>query len=628
MALVSAPAPVPPLEERLRALSANPERLQRLKEGMARFLAVFLSIRDAGVVRQDVVEPTLVERAKKEDRRKLARRPSLAQAFLDVGAYLPTVESLQDAHEFEGLLRRIREVRQMEYELSHKTTTLHVLLAPYLRYTAFRKSISIPLKSGTCSVGGTRHRLAAWVKDEVCEWLKTIAKTLEGIGVDASEPGEFARALEHISNAVSRRISLVCDESSSLPDVDALRTTLLADFADLEFQVDESHFFACVCVLLELAAGGSTRFDVDRDAPALRACALAVIPHLDEEVGFAGVNAARSHLQKLHVAVMQRHPGPFWPAVDTWRASSGAFAHLALADVLFYLANSEPLAPERRILRAGTVFAADAVRLPPATFCAPLREYEVAGERIGESTTAQCLWLIAAQLLHSPGELERGIVSRSAAQSAYYEAVQESATLVAQVRQATEHLRVGIPLRDFLRQIIDRESFNFPKIRAAMCELSWFSWQEISDVFKLDSPLYRGFADEFQTLTAANLTVELPRNSYGAAYTGFARDGLMFGLPMIFAERQARGISTMCSSTYLADLVQTLNFQKCHMVNGVLWVPKRALATAHPGLLEVLKHFVSTGHARHGRPWLPSASGRKKHTADVYQVPLRLLEQF
>ena len=98
----------------------------------------------------------------------------------------------------------------MEYELSHKTTTLHVLLAPYLRYTAFRKSISIPLKSGTCSVGGTRHRLAAWVKDEVCEWLQTIGKTLEGIGVDASEPGEFARALEHISNAVSRRISLVC----------------------------------------------------------------------------------------------------------------------------------------------------------------------------------------------------------------------------------------------------------------------------------------------------------------------------------------------------------------------------------------------------------------------------------
>ena len=611
MALVSAPAPVPPLEARLRALSANPERLQRLKEGMARFLAVFLSIRDAWF--KDVWNLPLVERAKKEDRRKLARRPSLAQAFLDVGAYLPTVESLQDAHEFEGLLRRIRVVRQMEYELSHKTTTLHVLLAPYLRYTAFRKSISIPLKSGTCSVGGTRHRLAAWVKDEVCEWLKTIAKTLEGIGVDASEPGEFARALEHISNAVSRRISLVCDESSSLPDV---TRTAPADFADPEFQTDKSHFF----VVSSAPADVRHRFSVDRINMA------AVIPTSTKR-SFAG-RMLRGRTCRSCLAVMQRHPGPFWPAVDTWRASSGAFAHLALADVLFYLANSEPLAPERRILRAGTVFAADAVRLPPATFCAPLREYEVAVERIGESTTAQCLWLIAAQLLHSPGELERGIVSRSAAQSAYYEAVQESATLVAQVRQATEHLRVGIPLRDFLRQIIDRESFNFPKIRAAMCELSWFSWQEISDVFKLDSPLYRGFADEFQTLTAANLTVELPRNSYGAAYTGFARDGLMFGLPMIFAERQARGISTMCSSTYLADLVQTLNFQKCHMVNGVLWVPKRALATAHPGLLEVLKHFVSTGHARHGRPWLPSASGRKKHTADVYQVPLRLLEQF
>ena len=168
-------------DARLALLRANPERLRGLMVGMAQFLGGMLSLRDAGVKRKEevrgesteVCEATLCTRT-------LARRPSLAKLFLDVGGYMPTIQTLKDEAETQLIQRKIHDVRRMEFEIARVSVDNHfVMLAPHVNNRSFQWCFWMPRRDGQeVMIGGTRHRLVPHVEEEAREWFELVASRL------------------------------------------------------------------------------------------------------------------------------------------------------------------------------------------------------------------------------------------------------------------------------------------------------------------------------------------------------------------------------------------------------------------------------------------------------------------
>ena len=626
-------------DARLVVLRRDPARLEALKRGMARFLGSVLSLRDAGVRESrdrcsgeptNVVEPTLSPR-------ELAKRPSLAKMFLDLGGYLPTVQMLRDQRETEQLLQRIDSTRRMELKITNTSPDgMVVLLAPFVKWGSFQRAFSMPRGANQpeASIGGMRHRLVDHVGAEVEEWLGAVVRRLERAGVEPAAPEELARVVGVIASKVARRVTLA-DEPEA-PDTDGLVAAALRDFAEGDDEVPDTRCVDCLGLAIDLAQVGTRDVCRARHATAVRRCVTKVIHSMAPQIGFCGMNADRADLERLYHAVQMEDPERMWAEIDAWHAAAGAFASLAFLEVLFLLTNAE-LSEDRHVLRLA-VEAAEAaaaeedgaapppLRLPPPTFCAPLADYVFDRERIRDHTSARVLLLLTAQLLYTPGAFERGVVSRHAAREAYVEALSESAPAIGHTRTATEHLRVGLPLRDFLQQVLDRASFNYPDVLRAMCSLSCFSMQEMFDVFHEQSPLYLEMESEMQDLTAGFLTVPLPRNQLNTVYRGFARDGLRYGLPLVFNERRACGVAPVQPTGVFADLLRTV-IGECSVVDQALWVTTRAAQHAPPELRRLLDHLVATGQLAKTRPWVGPRRQRTRHSAWVYQVPFALVRQ-
>ena len=621
-------------DARLAVLRRDPARLEALKRGMARFLGGVLSLRDAGVRESrdgysgeptNVVEPTLSSR-------ELAKRPSLAKMFLDLGGYLPTVQMLRDQHETEQLLQRIDATRRMEHQMTNSTPDgMVVLLAPFVKWASFQRAFSMPRGANQpeASIGGMRHRLVDHVGAEIEEWLGAVARRLERAGVEPAAPEELARVVGVIASKVARRVTLA-DEPEA-PDTEGLVAAALRDFAEGDDEVPDTRCVDCLGLAIDLAQVGTRDVCRARHATAVRRCVTKVVHSMAPQIGFCGMNADRADVERLYRAVQLEDPERMWAEIDAWHVATGAFASLAFLEVLFLLTNAE-LPEDRHVLRPAAEAAEEdgaappPLRLPPPTFCAPLAEYVFDRERIREHTSARVLLLLTAQLLYTPGAFERGVVSRHAAREAYVEALSESAPAIGHTRTATEHLRVGLPLRDFLQQVLDRASFNYPDVLRSMCSLSCFSMQEMFDVFHEQSPLYLEMESEMQDLTAGFLTVPLPRNQLNTVYRGFARDGLRYGLPLVFNERRACGVAPMQPTGVFADLLRTV-IGECSVVDQTLWVTMRAAQHAPPELRHLLDHLVATGQLAKTRPWVGPRGQRTRHSAYVYQVPFALVRQ-
>ena len=247
-------------------------------------------------------------------------------------------------------------------------------------------------------------------------------------------------------------------------------------------------------------------------------------------------------------------------------------------------------------------------------------------ERIGDRATTRVLTLVVAQLLYTPGAFERGVVSRRVAWDSYIDALSESAPAVGHTRTATEHLRMGLPLRELLQQVLDRASHNYPEVLKSMCALSHFSMQEMYDVFDEQSPMLEEIGGELQDLTGRALTCALPRNQHGAVYRGFAFDGLRYGLPLLFNERRACGVSPLQPTRAFCDLVKTIA-NHCVSMPGELWISTRAAGKAPPALLHLLNALVAAGVIVQSRPWTGPRGQRVRHGAEVYQLPWSVVHQ-
>lgn len=616
-------------EARLIVLRRSPERLEALKRAMAQFLGGVLSIRDAGVRTENgLVEPTLSPH-------KIVRRPSLAKLFLDRGGYLPSVQMLRDEYETQQLLNTIQSVRRIEFRLAHRSPDgVHVLLAPYTKHHCFQKSFALPRGDGEVStIGGTCHRLAQHVDADIRQWLEVVARRLERDGVPPSAPEELARVVAKVATTIARRITLA--ESPEAPDTDELVAAALRDFSGEGGEGDEvpdNRCVDCLGVAIDLAQVGSSAF-VHDNATAVRRSITKVVHSMSPTVGFVGMNADRANLDRLLAAVHVHGPG-MWTEVDAWQQAHGSFASLAFLNVLFLLTNGNELDPSRHVLRRATADegaddgagVAAPLRLPRPEFCAPFSDFVFDRERIGDRTTTRVLTLVVAQLLYTPGAFERGVVSRRVAFDTYIDALSESAPAVGHTRTATEHLRMGFPLRELLQQVLDRASHNYPEVLKSMCALSHFSMQEMYDVFDEQSPMLEEIGGELQDLTGRALTCALPRNQHGAVYRGFAFDGLRYGLPLLFNERRACGVSPLQPTRAFCDLVKTIS-NHCVSMPGELWISTRAAGKAPPALLHLLNALVAAGVIVQSRPWTGPRGQRVRHGAEVYQLPWSVVHQ-
>ena len=612
-------------DARISILRNDPVRLDALVCGMASFLGSILSLRDAGVRNSETAasEPILCGR-------KLSKSPSLAKLFLDVGRYLPTVQMLEDNNEANHLIEKAKDVRRMENAIVGKTFDgILVMLAEYVRLKSFRTSFTLHLRQHQepCTIGGMRHRLIAPVQDEVCEWLANIAALLERNGIAPATPAGLNRAIAFTSEKIARRITLA-DEPAA-PDTPALRAAALRDFGDCsDAEIPDNRCVDCLGVAIELALWGSRSFVRDADGPAVRRCVAKVVASVQPSIGFVGINASLSNLARLDLALQVDDIEPMWEAIDEWQKQSGAYAYLALLQVLFVLTSTDELPEHMHVLRApdapGTSSERSGalMRLPPPSFCAPLEPYVFDRDAIGEKTIDVVLYLVTAQILYSPHSFELGIVTRASARAAYNDAVSESTNLILHVRESTEHLRIGLPLRDFLRVVLDRHSFNFDLIRRAMCSLSSFSIQEIFDAFDPNGPLYPELRDRLQLQTAGRLTVPLPRHAHGGVYSGFALDGLIYGLPILYNERNACGVLPTRPTRIFHDLLRTADLGRGVVQKGVLYLPKGAVEFAHRDLKRMLEELLALKWVRVAKPSLQRGI---RSTTEQYCIPTDLL---
>ena len=281
-------------------------------------------------------------------------------------------------------------------------------------------------------------------------------------GIAPATPAGLNRAIAFTSEKIARRITLA-DEPAA-PDTPALRAAALRDFGDRsDAEIPDNRCVDCLGVAIELALWGSRSFVRDADGPAVRRCVAKVVASVQPSIGFVGMNASFSNLARLDLALQVDDIEQMWEAIDEWQKQSGAYAYLALLQVLFVLTSTDELPEHMHVLRApdALVREGDALlRLPPPSFCAPLKPYVFDRDAIGEKTIDVVLYLVTAQILYSPHSFELGIVTRASARAAYNDAVSESTNLILHVRESTEHLRIGLPLRDFLRVVLDRHSFS------------------------------------------------------------------------------------------------------------------------------------------------------------------------
>ena len=626
-------------DARLALLRANPERLRGLMVGMAQFLGGVLSLRDAGVKRKEEVrgEPTEVCEATLCTR-TLARRPSLAKLFLDVGGYMPTIQTLKDEAETQQVLRKIRNVRHMEFEIARVSVDNHfVMLAPHVNNRSFQWCFWMPRRDGQeVMIGGTRHRLVPHVEEEAREWFELVASRLVRAGVAPATEEELEAAIDMCAGKTARRMTLAEDPAHEDPM--ALTKAALSDFAEFEGEVPDDRLVDCIALAMNVAVWGSRMVFKPTDAAAVRRCIQKVVATLTPSFGFVGMNAARADLEQLRCAVLHEDEASLWRAVDVWSERSGHFAHLAFLDILFLLTHGGTIHGDRHVLHlwsdvleaagddAGAAAAGMAPwMLPAPEFCAPLDRYVFDRERIGDKNVATVLKYMTAQLLYTPAAFERGVVTKRAALDAYYEGCKDSAAVIGYLQEATEHLRIGLPLRDFMRQVLDRASPNYPQIVKNMVGLSAFSIQDIYDVFHHESPMYAEVSAELQTLTNGYMTVPLPRNSGNEVYKGFANDGLLYGLPLLFEERRACGLAVVQASNPVLDMINSLDATRCVVWNDALCVSKQAVKRAHPMLLSLLDQLVAGGVVPLSRPWYKTDGVWKRFGAPVYQVPLALL---
>ena len=626
-------------DARLAVLRANPERLRGLMVGMAQFLAGMLSLRDAGVKRAEkvhgerthVCEPTLCSKT-------LARRPSLAKLFLDVGGYMPTIQTLKDEAETRQIHREINMVRRMEFDIARNSTdNVFVMLAEFVNRRSFQLCFWMPRRDGQeVMIGGTRHRLVPHVEEEAREWFELVASRLVRAGVAPATEEELEAAIDMCAGKTARRMTLAEDPAHE--DSMALTKVALHDFAEFDGEVPDDRLVDCIALAMNVAVWGSRMVFKPADAAAVRRCIQKVVATLTPSFGFVGMNAARANLDQLRRAVLHEDATSLWRAVDAWSQESGPYAHLALLDILFLLTHGGTIDERLHVLSlwrdveeaAGDDAHAAAVglapwMLPPPEFCAPLDRYVFDRERIGDKNVANVLKYMTAQLLYTPAVFERGVVTKRAASDAFYEGCKDSAAVVGYLSEATEHLRIGLPLRDFMRQVLDRASPNYPQIVKNMVGLSAFSIQDMYDVFHHESPMYAEVRAELQTLTNGYMTVPLPRNNGNEVYRGFANDGLLYGLPLLFEERRACGLAVVKASNPLLDMINSLDATRCVVWRDALCVSKQVVKRAHPMLLSFLDQLVAGGVVPLSRPWYKAGGEWKRFGAPVYQVPLALI---
>ena len=608
-------------------MSADDEvRFQKLQECMAAFIGGVLSVRDPGIHRIDsssndfaVVEPTLCGKT-------LSNRKSLAQLYLDVGAYMPSVSDQFNRCELEDILDRITRTQRLEFQVIQSRNSDNLCrLAPFLKNELFVKSFCVQISEKMrVRIGSMGSRLIKYVKNgdyddeahySITRWLTDLTAVLFQCGAVEVPLEEYAATVERLSDHLARRITRF--DQRPLPDLDELIKAAQGRHAD---DITDIELFA---VLLKIARDGCAPCSENFLKSVLR---KAFTAYPEDFVG-RGINADMSDFPTL-LKTIDWEGADFETKLRDWqKTDAGSHAELVFSEILWQLTAQKRFPLEKSILTRDSTHGPN---LPEGDFGSPISGYRLLPERISGLRVNECLDLIVCDLLFRHNSFEPGVVPKAAVEAAYYEGAQDAAKAKNFLQKMLAPLQIGLPLVFLLKQVLDRSSFNYSSIRRAMLHLTHFSIDEIQKAFGAWSTtavtnssdsfiLSQSFQSRrFQDLVADFLTVPLPRDHQGRVYSGFALDGLKLGLVLLQNERTACGIAPCSSSNLFCDLVNTADVKKCCLWRQFFCITKNALCMAHPNLKLLLEHMVASKMIEFKRP--------RGFTAFVYLIPREMLK--
>ena len=602
-------------------------RLQQLQRCMANFVGEVLSVKDPGIHRIDssssdfaVVEPTLCGKT-------LARRKSLAQLYLDVGAYMPNMQDQFNRCELEEILHRITLTQRLEFSVMQSRNSDNLCrLAPFLKNELFVKSISIQISEKMrVRIGAMGSKLVKYVKngcddDEanytISKWLTDTTAVLFQCGAVEVAIDDYLSTIERLSDHLARRITRF--DQRPLPDLDELIKEAQGRHAADD--ITDVQLFA---VLLKIARDGCAPCSENFLKSVLR---KAFTEYPEDFVG-RGINADMSDFPTL-LKTIDWEGADFETKLRDWqKTDAGSYAEVVFSEILWQLTARKRFPLEKSILTRDSTPGPD---LPEGDFGSPISGYRLLPGRISGLRVNECLDLIVCDLLFRHNSFEPGVVPKAAVEAAYYEGAQDAAKAKNFLQKMLAPLQIGLPLVFLLKQVLDRSSFNYSSIRRAMLHLTHFSIDEIkqgfgawsttavtnsSDSFILSNSFH---GRQFQDLVAQSLTVPLPRDHQGRVYSGFALDGLKLGLVLLQNERTACGIAPCSSSNLFCDLVNTADVKKCCLWRQFFCITKNALCTAHPNLKMLLEHMAASKMIEFKRP--------RGFTAFVYLIPQEMLK--
>lgn len=614
---------------RRSAIADDPKKLNAAVDGMARFLAQALLVKDLTLV--DADEGTNVVKRAKDVAREEGRAPTLAKVLNAELRYRPSadeldhIEELSQSYNFalaaDDLAIRmlvkcgIAEQGSEDIALDASDAdqegvdlTIFATDAPYFEREAHQR-----LEGDAIVLGG----LGRLLRDEVAAlahgWLWECERALCIVHGETWEPfTALDELVMRVGRDLAKRVTLHTRRvEQALASVDHLSASFLERRGGQE--VTRTRAYAQVDALNDLKSlrhllSISKRGDNTREVRDVLQHQLHVLRRVFEappiELGLVGENKSRMNLSLLARVLDEDMPIEVRMRIsDHWAKQHGGFAHTRIVDAIrllesFAAKDASPVFIDVVTTQRGK----GGLALPPAPFApgwvqwyarpAPTEASERSGldghgRRIVRLTSM--VWAMVAHGAFEQGRLRREVAVPCAIESLYQARL---------MRELVDHERkrceLGARITSFVDEIENLTSDVSHAVGVAACELSPFSLADIYETFNPERALLGRLLNALSTRTRALLGNECSA-LVPTEYEHFARDALAVLLPAVAQRRLRIGLPISAAPHPLADMLRTCReLRTWTPLEGRFKLEARALRACHPRLREALEnwHYV------------------------------------
>tara|TARA_Y100000768_G_scaffold374923_1_gene345199 strand:- start:19132 stop:21018 length:1887 start_codon:yes stop_codon:yes gene_type:complete len=612
-----------------RSVVEDPDRLDRLVDGMAGMLASVLSI---------------------EDEIGNSGKCRLGKVLYEEKEHFPTRATLD-------LLEKILNAYNFCVDASTLCAAIcadakqeaNVVLGQYTKHDSFYFGQTFTRTRGQTQthlrVGGIGESLLNAVEEKVAEWLVRVDYAMCAAFVDHGDSQERASTcspmgsemmmlIDKLSTDIAQRLTLMEPERQPYNQLSArsLGARAGAELCRTSYQAEaeQQHDLAALRALEAVATNGSTGERVKAIIENTMHLIEYVVRRPPIELGMHGANATRMNLPLLAEACA--------PNLDTevrctliqhWHECHGACAATAAQQAIIQIERwSQQQQPPfiEVLIDPATDPPSSAIAMPVLPFVEQRQNFFFANSGTRSTKRTGLDWMgrrvvrltsLVWQLLGYE-ELERGVLSSRLVDPIVTAAVFQTHVVAEMLVQKRNSYALGQRLLGFAENISDAQSHLSDEVGHACCELSRFSAHEILAVFHMRSPVLPLVMRDLSIRTRTLLN-EMG-HSMPPEYTAFASDALAIALPVIRDRRQCAGISLATRTNPISDLLRTVpKVREWSPLEGALWLHTDDLKRAAPMLKPVLKVLCKRqALVEWKRPYIRGSIGYAKHTKLAY----------